>query len=184
MNTKEIIKEVRNLVFGEEKEVKEFADYKTNDGIVLRCDELAEGNQVSIISEDGENVSGAATYVLEDGKTIEVGEDGVIVSVADSEPIEEEVEEVMESEELKDEKCEDKYSDRIAKLEDGMDRLLSMFSKEIDAKDDLEKEVSELKTELEEFKKAPAQEEIVIGKKQAKANKRSNTIEQLRKFRK
>ena len=93
MSIKDKIDKIQKIVFGEEEqeEVKEFADYKTNDGMVLRCDELAEGNTVSIISEDGENVSGAATYVLEDGKTIEVGEDGVIVSVADSEPIEEEV---------------------------------------------------------------------------------------------
>ena len=58
-----------------------------------------------------------------------------------------------------------------------------MFSNEIEVKEELEKEVSELKTELEEFKKAPAQEEIVVGKKQAKANKRKNTLEELRKFR-
>ena len=93
MDTKEKIAAISKIVFGSEEVVEEtFLDVKTSDGVVLRVSELAEGATVTIISEDGENVSGAAEYVLEDGATVVVDENGVITSVMESE---EEVEEVV-----------------------------------------------------------------------------------------
>ena len=94
MELTEKLADIKKILFGaEEEEEQVFADYRTTDGVILRCDELAEGATVSIISEEGEAVSGAASYVLEDGRTVEVSEEGAIVSIMDAE---EEAEDLQE----------------------------------------------------------------------------------------
>ena len=96
MNNKEVIKQVKELIFGAETVEAAFLDVKTSDGMVLRVAEVKEGEVVTIISEDGEAVSGEAEYVLEDGNTIAVDAEGMIVTI--TEPSEEE--EVVEEEEI------------------------------------------------------------------------------------
>ena len=174
MNNKEVIKQVKELIFGAETVEAAFLDVKTTEGVVLRVSEVKEGEVVNIISEDGEAVSGAAEYILEDGNTISVDAEGMIVSIMET-PVEEEVEEEM-SEEV------NPLESRIENLEQGIEKLLSGFSaidESITAKDEL---IEDLTKKVEAFGKAPAEEEIVVAKKTPLEEKRYNAINELRKY--
>ena len=174
MNNKEVIKQVKELIFGAETVEAAFLDVKTTEGVVLRVSEVKEGEVVNIISEDGEAVSGAAEYILEDGNTISVDAEGMIVSIIET-PAEEEVEEEM-SEEV------NPLESRIENLEQGIEKLLAGFSaidESITAKDEL---IDELTKKVEAFGKAPAEEEIVVAKKTPLEEKRYNAINELRKY--
>ena len=176
MNNKEVIKQVKELIFGAETVEAAFVDVKTSEGIVLRVSEVKEGEVVTIISEDGEAVSGAAEYVLEDGNTIAVDAEGVIVTI--TEPSEEE--EVVEEQEMSEEV--NPLESRIENLEQGIEKLLAGFStidESFTAKDVL---IDELTKKVEAFGKAPADEEIVVAKKTPLEEKRYNAINELRKY--
>ena len=176
MNNKEVIKQVKELIFGAETVEAAFLDVKTSDGMVLRVAEVKEGEVVTIISEDGEAVSGEAEYVLEDGNTIAVDAEGMIVTI--TEPSEEE--EVVEEEEMSEEV--NPLESRIENLEQGIEKLLAGFSaidESFTAKDVL---IDELTKKVEAFSKAPADEEIVVAKKTPLEEKKYNAINELRKF--
>ncbi len=178
MDTKEKIAAISKIVFGSEEVVEEtFLDVKTSDGVVLRVSELAEGATVTIISEDGENVSGAAEYVLEDGVVIVVDDSGVITSLTEGE--EEEAEEVVEEEEMSEEEVVEEVNpleERVAQLEDGINQILSKFSEVSEA-------VNKNNEEIAKFSSAPAEEEIKVNKKTPLELKKSTAIEGLRNFR-
>ena len=176
MNNKEVIKQVKELIFGAETVEAAFLDVKTTEGVVLRVAEVKEGEVVNIISEDGEAVSGAAEYVLEDGQTISVDAEGVIVSIMETPAEEEEAVEEEMSEEV------NPLEARIENLEQGIEKLLAGFSaidESITAKDEL---IEELNKKVEAFGKAPAEEEIVVAKKTPLEEKRYNAINELRKY--
>lgn len=176
MDTKEKIAAISKIVFGSEEVVEEtFLDVKTSDGVVLRVSELTEGETVAIISEDGENVSGAAEYVLEDGTTVVVDAEGLITSV---EVAAEETEEVVEEEEMSEEATDEvnPLEERIAQLEDGIEKILSKFSEVSDA-------MKNNSDAIAKFSEAPAEEEIEVNKKTPLELKKSNAIEGLRNFR-
>ena len=80
MNNKEIIKEVKKLFNFNEEELA-FLDVKTSDGLVLRVAKMEEGEVVTLISEDGANVSGEAEYTLEDGTVLVVDAEGTISTI-------------------------------------------------------------------------------------------------------
>ena len=168
MDKKSIIDKVKELLFSEEEVVAAFEDVKTSDGLVLRVTEVAEGASVSIISEDGENVSGAADYTLEDGTIIVVDENGVITSITEA-AVEEEV---VEEEEMQEEVVEEvnPLEERIGKLEKGIEDILAKFS--------------EMNTKVEEFASAPASEEVKIGKKEFKKVDKYSALDELSRFRK
>ena len=171
MKDRNLLKEIKTLVFGEE-EALEFMDVKTADGIVLRVQDLAEGQTVTIISEDGENVSGAADYVLEDGKTITVDESGVITAIAEGE--------VEEVEELEQEAAFDAepINNRLEELTNALAGVLEKFA-EVDGK------LTEANERIEKFAVAPASEEVVIKKAETVVkNGKEDALKALAKFRK
>tara|TARA_R100000544_G_scaffold28635_1_gene15138 strand:+ start:292 stop:849 length:558 start_codon:yes stop_codon:yes gene_type:complete len=181
MEFTEKLADIKKILFGSEEEEQVFADYKTTDGVILRCDELSEGATVSIISEDGEVVSGAASYVLEDGRTVEVSEEGAIVSIVDAEEeVEELKEEVMQEDEV------NPMDERISKIENGLKEILGLFDKQVEnfSKDvDLSKQLEDLKAEFEAFKSAPADGEIEVKKAMPKVNSKEDKLRAIAKFR-
>jgi len=182
MEFTEKLADIKKILFGaDEEQEQEFADYKTTDGVILRCDELSEGATVSIISEDGEVVSGAASYVLEDGRTVEVSEEGAIVSIVDAEEeVEELKEEVMQEDEV------NPMDERISKIENGLKEILGLFDKQVEnfSKDvDLSKQLEDLKAEFEAFKSAPADVEIEVKKAMPKVNSKEDKLRAIAKFR-
>lgn len=168
---KNLLEKVKELIFTDEVE-ETFLDVKTSDGVVLRVSEVKEGETVTIISEDGENVSGAAEYILEDGSTVVVDESGVITSVEEAA---EEVEEVVEEEEMAEEEVVEEVveanplEDKVAKLEESIEKILAQFEK--------------VNEQVEKFAALPADEEVKIEKKLPTAFKKSDALEGLSKHR-
>ena len=62
--------------------------------------------------------------------------------------------------------------EKVTNLESKLDELLAKFSI-----------VEELKTKVEEFSKLPAEEEVVVKKKDVRVSKKHDAIEALSKFR-
>lgn len=138
-------------VIEETKEEQTFIDVKTSEGLVLRVDELVEGKTVTIITEDGENVSGEAEYVLEDGSTIAVDADGVITSVTAPESEEEKEATQLAETELAEQVAKDEaLNARLDSIEEALVLVASNFSKQ--------------KELVDGFLNAPADEEVVVAK--------------------
>ena len=175
--TKTIIDKVKALVFDEETpevvEESKFLDATTTDGVAIKIEgeTLGVGATVSIVTEEGEEVSGAATYTLEDGSTITVDEEGKISEVAEEvEPEAEEVEEAQMEETV--EETVNPLEEKVNSLESKLDALLEKFSI-----------VEDLKAKVDEFSKLPAEEEIKQVKKAPKVSRRENNLDALSKFR-
>ena len=170
---KTLVERIKELVFTDETVEQNFVDVKTSDGLVLRVDAIEEGATVTVISEDGENVSGASDYVLEDGVTISVNEEGVITSVTPVEEEEEVVEEDMSEEpEVVVEPTERELAvdAKLAEITEALEGIVSKF----EAQDKV----------IEGFAKAPAEEEKEIGKTVIVKHSKEDALKALAKFRK
>jgi hypothetical protein len=169
---KTLVERIKELVFTDETVEQNFVDVKTSDGLVLRVDAIEEGATVTVISEDGENVSGASDYVLEDGVTISVNEEGVITSVN---PVEEE------------EVVEEDMSEEPEAVVEPTERELAVDAKLAEITEALEGIVSKFEAQdkvIEGFAKAPAEEEKEIGKTVIVKHSKEDALKALAKFRK
>ena len=171
MKDRNLLKEIKELVFGEEE--LQFLDVKTADGVILRVQELAEGQTVSIVSEDGENVSGAGEYTLEDGQVITVDESGVITAIAEASEEVEEVEEAM-SEEV----------DNFAPLNEKIDNLTNALAGVLEKFAEVDGQLKEANERIEKFAAAPASDEPVIEQAEPKRNGKEDALKALAQFRK
>jgi len=168
---KTLVERIKELVFTDETVEQNFVDVKTSDGLVLRVDAIEEGATVTVISEDGENVSGASDYVLEDGVTISVNEEGVITSVTPVEEEEEVVEEDMSEEAVVEPTERELAVDaKLAEITEALEGIVSKF----EAQDKV----------IEGFAKAPAEEEKEIGKTVIVKHSKEDALKALAKFRK
>jgi hypothetical protein len=143
MDLKTQIKQALGL---EEKEVQLEYQAKLEDGtiIVSEAEGLAEGIEISVLTEDGTTIPlPVGTYKTEDGKTFKVEEEGKVAMVMEEEE-EEEVEaeeEEMNEEEMKhepDHKYEE-IEERMTKLEQAIDELAKEFGKD---KEEMSEELS------------------------------------------
>jgi len=104
-NPIEMLKEIKNLLGVElSEEVQEaqteivLAQLKLENGTILEADDFIEGKDVFILTEDERVALPKGEYELEDGRILEVLEDGVINSVKAAE--EKEKEAPMEEEQM------------------------------------------------------------------------------------
>jgi hypothetical protein len=103
-NAKEILSRVYDIVMGKEESTVEveLAQVKTADGAaIFDAESFDVGQAVFIVTEEGNIPVPMGEYILEEGLKIKVDEQGVIVEV-EAEGAEE-VEEVVEEVEAKDE---------------------------------------------------------------------------------
>tara|TARA_R110000850_G_scaffold64493_2_gene144755 strand:+ start:422 stop:946 length:525 start_codon:yes stop_codon:yes gene_type:complete len=169
---KTLVERIKELVFTEDVVEQDFVDVKTSEGLVLRVDSIEEGAVVTVISEDGENVSGASDYVLEDGVTISVNEEGVIISVTPAEEAEVVEEDMSEEPEVVTELTEREIAvdAKLAEITEALEGIVSKF-------ESVDKEVNK-------FAKAPADEEKEIGKTVIVKHSKQTALEALSSFRK
>ena len=97
---------------------------KSEDGTIFvsTADELAEGVDISILTEDGSTILlPPGTYKTEDGVTFRVEEEGIVAEVMETEEVveEEEMEEVTEELEVEDDAFE-RLVERVQNLEDAI----------------------------------------------------------------
>ncbi len=155
-NPIEMLKEIKNLLGVElsensQEEIQEdpqvvLAQLKLENGTVLESNEFTKGNDVFIVTEDEKVALPKGEYQLEDGRTLDVSEDGIIDSI--------EVKAEEDPEKEDEEKLEEDYPTK-AEFDALKDMVMSMKEKmeayEHKKKDDekmKDEEIAELKEEL------------------------------------
>ena len=148
------IKEQILVALGRNKEETIMLEWqsKSEDGTIFvsTADELAEGVDISVLTEDGTTILlPVGTYKTEDGVSFRVEEEGIVAEVIESETEEEVTEEVVEEELAEDDGEEADVQDwegmekRIQNLEDAVADLKG-------EEKDTEEEVEEMSEETEE----------------------------------
>lgn len=159
-NPVEMLKEIKNLLGVELSEQVQqepqvvLAQLKLENGTVLEADDFASGKDVFILTEDEKVALPKGEYQLEDGRTLEVIEDGVINSV------EVKAEEAPEEEPQEEEELDETQYPTREEFDALKDMVMSM-KEEMGAygdKDD-EKEMEEVEELKQELSK-PAAEPI------------------------
>ena len=134
------------------EEVKLEVEGKLMDGtsVFTSAETFAVGSDVYTKDEAGNNVPAmAGEYVMEDGTTIVVGEDGMVAEIK-----EQEVETEMSSEDFFS--AIDKLSERISALEADKAALSTELSNEKARVAELSKDLNSTKTELSAMRRTPA----------------------------
>jgi hypothetical protein len=161
-NPVEMLKEIKNLLGVELTEQKSeviLAQLKLENGTILESEDFNVGKEVFILTEDEKVALPIGNYELEDGRNLEITEEGVINSIeVKAEESPEEVEdEVKEDEE---EMNEEKYPtrDEFDALKEMVESMKEKMGKDYDEKKEDKKmeEEEELKAELSK----PASEPI------------------------
>ena len=143
MNSKETLNKVKTLL-GLEVQLEE---RKLENGTRFEADSFEKGKEVFIITDEDERIAvPKGEYLLDDGMTLVVEEDGIISEV--KEAVEEEVEEVVEAPVVEEVEAAEEadvqdwkgMEIRIKNLEDAIADLKSRFSE----KDDYSSEETEV----------------------------------------
>jgi hypothetical protein len=172
MNKKEILDEVKRLLFSKPVENK-FLDAELVDGTKVRVDgELVADSAVFVIDAEGnETPAPDGEHLLSDGKTMVVTTDGKIVEVKEVEVEVEEVEEELVEEEVKmevDESVVASLVEKVKVLEEMIAVLKAEHEQLMGQKKMFESELSAVKDATvylaEEFSKSPAGEKIEFKK--------------------
>jgi hypothetical protein len=169
MNSNDMINQIKTLLGMETK----LAQAKLENGTVIEAEEMAEGNEVFIVTEEERIAMPVGEYQLEDGQILIVEEEGIIASVgAAEEAPEEEVEaseEVAEeiSEELSEESTEEveleekeemgyATKEELAEVKDMIEEIKAM----IKDKEEMSEEPQEVKEELSAVEKVTHNPEV------------------------
>jgi hypothetical protein len=191
MKPSEMLKEVKTLLGLEIK----LEQMKLENGTVLEADAFAEGNEIFIVTEDERVALPVGEYVLEDGQTLIVEEEGIIKEMK---PMGEDVpeeEEVVEAEEVEEEVKEDvemSYAtkEELAEVISMIDEIKAMLEpKEEEPKEELKEEVElsaipeEVSNELSQPAAEPINTNAEVGKMEVKfkvaANRRMSTLDRV-----
>lgn len=191
MKPSEMLKEVKTLLGLEIK----LEQMKLENGTVLEADAFAEGNEIFIVTEDERVALPVGEYVLEDGQTLIVEEEGIIKEMK---PMGEDVpeeEEVVEAEEVEEEVKEDvemSYAtkEELAEVISMIDEIKAMLEpKEEEPKEELKEEVElsaipeEVSNELSQPAAEPINTSAEVGKMEVKfkvaANRRMSTLDRV-----
>lgn len=172
MNKKEILDEVKRLLFNKPVENK-FLDAELVDGTKVRVDgELVADSSVFVIDAEGnETPAPDGEHLLSDGKTMVVTTDGKIVEVKEVEVEVEEVEEELVKEKVEmqvDESVVASLVEKVKALEEMIAVLKAEHEQMMGEKKMFESELSAVKDATvylaEEFSKSPAGEKIEFKK--------------------
>ena len=112
MNATEILNKAKELLSVEvkaEEVAVELAQATLENGTIIEAEEMAEGKEVFIVTEDEKVALPVGDYTLEDGTMLVVEEEGIIASIGAKEE-EEEVEAEEVETELEEEKEEMEYA--------------------------------------------------------------------------
>jgi hypothetical protein len=178
-NPVEMLKDIKKLLgveLSETKEVKQepketkeivLAQLNLENGTILESEIFEKGNEVFILTEDEKVALPVGEYKLEDGRTLEVTEEGIINSIevkAEESPEEEEKEE----EDMEEEKYPTREEfDALKEMVEGIKEV--MGEKKEEEEEELKAELS--KPATQPIKHTPEQKEI---KKVLHAQKRGN----------
>lgn len=173
-----------SVVEGKVTEVKErFVSVVTVDGVALNIDgEVAVGNAVMVVMEEGEEVAPDGSYELEDGTKFEVV-DGLISAIGEDEvePEEQPAPEVPAEEPMEDEMSE--VFELLKTFIENVSTKLQAMEQKVDG---FQSTVNELKDNFEAFKKEPASTPISTKKTEMNSdnNDDDSVVARIRKINK
>jgi len=170
MNKKTVLEKIKQLFTDTEEEVEvSFVDVKTDDGRILRLDDIAVDQAVKEITEDGEVEIEDGTYVLEDGNSLVISA-GIITEIVEAEA--EAEEEAVVDEEMSKENDEEVVKEELEEEENPFEVAVLSALEDLKSKFEVvEKENNELKEKFEAFGKT-ASEEHTNTKVEFKAEKK------------
>jgi hypothetical protein len=161
MNSNDMINQIKTLLGMETK----LAQAKLENGTVIEAEEMVEGNEIFIVTEEERIAMPVGEYQLEDGQVLVVEEEGIIASVgAKEEAPEEEVEaevaedlsEEVTEENLEEEKEEMGYAtkEELAEVKSMIEEIKAMIEKKEEMSEETPEEVQEeVKEELSAVEK-------------------------------
>ena len=159
MNSNDMINQIKTLLGMEAK----LAQAKLENGTVIEADEMAEGNEIFIVTPEERIAMPVGEYQLEDGSILIVEEEGIIASVgAAEEAPEEEVEasedlsEEVTEENLEEEKEEMGYAtkEELAEVKTMIEEIKAMIKDKEEMSEDVQENVQEeVKEELSAVEK-------------------------------
>ena len=160
MNSNVMINQIKTLLGMETT----LAQVKLENGTVIEAEEMVEGKEVLIVTEEERIAMPTGTYNLEDGSILVVEEEGIIASVgAAEEAPEEEVEaevaedlsEEVTEENLEEEKEEMGYAtkEELAEVKSMIEDIKAMIQKEEMSEEVSEEVQEEVKEELSAVEK-------------------------------
>ena len=161
MNSNDMINQIKTLLGMEAK----LAQAKLENGTVIEAEDMSEGNEIFIVTEEERIAMPVGEYQLEDGQVLVVEEEGIIASVgAAEEAPEEEVEaevaedlsEEVTEENLEEEKEEMGYAtkEELAEVKSMIEEIKAMIDKKEEMSEETPEEVQEeVKEELSAVEK-------------------------------
>jgi len=180
MKPSEMLNQVKTLLGVEVK----LEQMKLENGTVLEADKFEGGNEIFIVTEDEKVALPIGEYVLEDGQTLVIEEEGIIKEMksegeeAKDEEVEEEV--VVEAEEEEKEEMSYATKEELAEVKSMVEEIKAMLEPKEDLseepKGDLKEELSsqeipeEVKQELSEPAAEPINTNAEVSKTQVKFN--------------
>jgi hypothetical protein len=145
-NAKNMLNEIKTLLGVEEQEIV-LAQLNLENGTVLESEDFKQGNDVFILTEDEKVALPVGEYELEDGRILEVAEEGVISEIKA---------EKEDDKDEEDEKSEDKEEmayatkEELAEVVSMVEEIKSMIEKMGDHKEEKEEEKMSEEKELKE----------------------------------
>lgn len=155
MKATEVLKKAKELLSIETEEVK-LAQATLENGTVIEAEQMAEGQEVFIVTDDEKVALPVGEYTLEDGQILMVKEEGIIASIGaakEEEPAEEDLsEEQPEEQKLEEEKEEMKYAtkEELSEVKQMIEEIKAMIDKKEEMASEVveEEKVEEPKEEL------------------------------------
>ena len=128
---------------------------KLENGTVLEADKFEGGNEIFIVTEDERVALPIGEYVLEDGQTLVIEEEGIIKEIksegeeAKEEEVEEEV--VVEAEEEEKEEMSYATKEELAEVKSMVEEIKAMLEPKEEMSEEVKEEiVEEVKEEIKE----------------------------------
>ena len=172
MKSNDMINQIKTLLGMEAK----LAQAKLENGTVIEAEEMVEGNEIFIVTEEERIAMPVGEYQLEDGQVLTVEEEGIIASVGAkeeapeeeveaevAEDLSEEVTEEVTEENLEEEKEEMNYAtkEELAEVKSMIEEIKAMIEKE-EMSEEPQEEVKEELSAVEKVTHNPETEDKKI----------------------
>jgi outer membrane biosynthesis protein TonB len=143
MKPSEMLDQVKTLLGVEVK----LEQMKLENGTVLEADKFEAGNEIFIVTEDERVSLPVGEYVLEDGQTLVIEEEGIIKEMKSENEEAEEVEVEVEAKEEEKEEMGYATKEELAEVKSMIEEIKAM----LEPKEEMSEEVKEPKEEKQEL---------------------------------
>jgi hypothetical protein len=175
MKPSEMLNQVKTLLGVEVK----LEQMKLENGTVLEADKFEAGNEIFIVTEDEKVALPVGEYVLEDGQTLVIEEEGIIKEMKSENEEAEEVEVEVEAKEEEKEEMGYATKEELAEVKSMIEEIKAMLEPKEEMSEEVKQELSsdvvneipeEVKQELSEPAAEPINTNAEVSKTQVKFN--------------